>query len=523
MKDSYFSRQLFLAIQQFAAAAFLCTMAVRGNIITEEHYIHFLIVSLFFIDAAYVSYKNIQNNRILNHFIFVLLLSGWQFLFSLYDSYVFPGAVSKLLLPLNLYQSVYFLQLFVFQAAAYKYQKGLLAVIRITCTVSAVCFFISQQAFALTYLVQLLFSAAAILFAGFFHRNRILFVLKSQRKELMLSFCVIVLPFIIYTAAFYRQIGYLDNMGSYFVLMLAFFSIHSIVFQSRPQQEYFFALTRRNALYVILLGTGCLALAAYLLQTPFIEVLVFIHCAVLFAMLFNLFLYMQIRKRPDNCSSYAGHGSFYAYSLAQLKREEDLRRDFSNYLHDNVLQDLLSMKNLMSKAEQPEVHKLILDTFDNLNSSIRRQMQTYHPVLLKNLTLKENIRNLLDAFTGNQASDIHLDCDDMLFLVEPYDVIVCRMIQELVANALKHSVASDIHVAVVQSCSCISLTVADNGIGFEPSSCHQPGHRGLDSIKEQVNLLEGTIVIHSSHGSGTHIKITMPMKGEGSYETFVTR
>ena len=139
------------------------------------------------------------------------------------------------------------------------------------------------------------------------------------------------------------------------------------------------------------------------------------------------------------------------------------------------------------------------------------------------MTLKETIQTLLDSLAENSNAAILLDFQDTLFLVEPYNYIVYRMIQELAANALKHSGASRIQVALAQESAIITLRFSDNGIGMRPDFCSRPGHRGLSSIQEQVSLLDGKMEIHSTPQSGTRISIAMPMRGEDSYESFISR
>ena len=91
--------------------------------------------------------------------------------------------------------------------------------------------------------------------------------------------------------------------------------------------------------------------------------------------------------------------SKYHVALQQLQREEQLNLEFANFLHDDILQDLLSVKNMMKKADRPEVQKIITETLDNMNTYIREQMQDYHPTLLPKLTIKENYQNLLDGIS----------------------------------------------------------------------------------------------------------------------------
>lgn len=166
---------------------------------------------------------------------------------------------------------------------------------------------------------------------------------------------------------------------------------------------------------------------------------------------------------------------------------------------------------MIRKAEQPEVKQLLLDTLTELNSSIRSQMQSYHPTLIKSLTLKENIQSLLDSLSDNNSAAIRLDCDADIFLVEPYNMLVYRMIKELTTNALKHADATVIYVLLIQERGQITLKVTDNGKGFQPFTCQVGTHQGLSFIREQVSLLNGTMNIRPTVGGGTTITISMPM------------
>lgn len=518
MQKSYYLRQLLVVAGQLMLILYLCVMAARGYEMKVSHYIHFGFVFLLFADAAYISYKNVQNNRILSHFTFWLLLCGWQFLLSLFESHAPSHAISIAMLPLALYQAIYFIQLFVFQASAYQYQKGLLVLSKLSCILSTVCCFISPTAFALAYLGQAVFCFLAILFAIIVHRRRVCFLLKSQKRELLLSCCFVVLPLACYVTAFHGKTSYLDNLGSYFFVLLAFVSIHSIVFRLKPWQEKFYGLSKRNMALLALVGVAAMGLAIWLLQIPYPLLLVQGQIVVLLAIVYSLLLYRQICTQPQGLEQLTNREHFYAYSLTQIKREEALKKDFSNYLHDDILQDLFSIKNLVRKANQPQVQQLLLTTLGELGDSIRAQMQAYHPVLLKSMTLKESIQTLLDSLTEQHPMAVCLDCENSIFLAEPYGVIIYRMIKELITNAIKHSGASMVRVLLTLKQDTISLTVTDNGKGFVEGAKHHAGHSGLSSIGEQVSLLDGVMSTDTAPGAGTQVVITMPMRGDDSYQ-----
>ena len=523
MKDQYFFRGILMIGNQVFVISYLCIMAVTGNFIGVEHLVQFLLLSLLFFDAAYISYRNVKGNPVLSHFSYLLLLLGWQFLLFLFENSPLSQQLSIFLLPICLYQSFYFIQVFVFQESAYRLQKFFLAVCKSTCVLSMIGFFVAEKAFFISYQLQFVLSFAAVIGVGIVHRKRICFLCKSQKRELLTSLLCIGAVFAGYIAAFHSRAGYMENMGSYFSVMLTFFSVHNIMFQYHTQQEKAFALKKSLIAVLVVVLLTAFSLTAYVFQFPLMAVFVLLHITALFVLLYNLLLYLQIRKQPVSFQNLTERQNFYAYALAQIRREEALKKDFSNYLHDDILQDLLSIKNLVRKADRPDVQQILYDTLGELNTSIRAQMQAYHPTMPKTMTLKETIQALLDGLAEKTSTTILLDCSDTIFLVEPYNFVFYRMIQELVTNALKHSEASQIRVLLMQEHGEITLKVSDNGIGLQPDFCSQPGHRGLSSIQEQVTLLDGKMEIHSTSQSGTQISVTMPMRGKDSYESFISR
>lgn len=165
--------------------------------------------------------------------------------------------------------------------------------------------------------------------------------------------------------------------------------------------------------------------------------------------------------------------------------------------------------------------ELLYDTFNQLNASIRSQMEEYHPMMIGSLPFIDALQSLLDTLTQHSTVSAILDCDKSVFLVDPYNTLIYRIIHELTVNALKHSNATKIWVLLTLEHDVITLKVSDNGIGFDMSACKQAKHRGLASIQEQVSFLEGSMSIETVTGVGTKILITMPMRGESSYESLV--
>jgi len=85
------------------------------------------------------------------------------------------------------------------------------------------------------------------------------------------------------------------------------------------------------------------------------------------------------------------------------------------------------------------------------------------------------------------------------------EVMIYRIIHELVNNALKHSGASDILVQIVQDSDSISLIVQDNGCGFDISA--ESKGMGLQNIRSRVESYKGVMLIDSRKGEGTEINV----------------
>jgi two-component system secretion system sensor histidine kinase SalK len=252
-----------------------------------------------------------------------------------------------------------------------------------------------------------------------------------------------------------------------------------------------------------------------------------VQAVLWFFILYHIFLTLNAKKSKSQTEAWQNH--LHAYEISRIEKEESLKNEFSNFLHDDVLQDLFSLKNLMEKSERPEVRELIGQTLENLNVLVREQMQEYHPVLLKSLSLKENYSNLLSAVSQKfQPHDMNMifDCDNSLFLIMPYDVIIYRMIKVLSTNALKHSLGSSLRIILTQTGGLIDLTVKDNGnvsADIVQAALQNCKGKGLFSIQEQAALLGGQLIITENNPKGLCVRVVLPMKGEGSYEYFIGR
>jgi two-component system, NarL family, sensor kinase len=95
---------------------------------------------------------------------------------------------------------------------------------------------------------------------------------------------------------------------------------------------------------------------------------------------------------------------------------------------------------------------------------------------------------------------------------ESSEVLIYRILQELVNNTLKYSKANTIEVQMKKLRGEYQIDYKDNGIGFDKAKAKKG--LGLKSIASRVDILNGKLSIESADGAGVHFRITIPTHHE---------
>ncbi|MDR1097700.1 MAG: hypothetical protein LBL57_06180, partial [Tannerella sp.] len=93
---------------------------------------------------------------------------------------------------------------------------------------------------------------------------------------------------------------------------------------------------------------------------------------------------------------------------------------------------------------------------------------------------------------------------------KPVKIILYRAVRELIGNAVKHALSSNIFVQVITGGRSISITVCDDGKGFDPATVATGA--GLANMAIAVIACKGTVTIHSAPGKGTEINIKIEQR-----------
>lgn len=487
-----------------------------------ENYASLAVSSLILIDITYISACNIKNNKIISLFCGILTMDSWyivmSFAKSTIEKYIFIA-----LSPIILYLSIRFVLVFLFQGSGYKFRKPINITLSITCIGSLIGVVLSSRAYACLYGIQFLLSCLCLLLIIVYHWKRVSFVLKSEWRSLLFSVAIISISFLLYYFATLKINNHLSNFGVYLIALLFLMSIHGIIWKGHNSYPLSSVFSKTQTVFLIGLSLFTLGTILLFMGGSYKELLIAIN--VLFFLIYICNIILEISQKNGEVKLIKE--SKYNEALRQLQQANLLKAEFANFLHDDILQDLLSIKNMMTKAYRPDIQDIIIETLDSLNIHIRNQMQDYHPVILQNLTIKENYQNLVEAVSQTfpqQEIVVSLDCPDNLFLVEPYNVFVYRILKELLTNVFKHSDGHRAWITLTQESGRIELSVSDDGNANADSlnERNQSTHKGISSIKEQLINLNGSMIISNNIPHGVNIHIVIPMKGDVSYQYFIS-
>jgi signal transduction histidine kinase len=199
-----------------------------------------------------------------------------------------------------------------------------------------------------------------------------------------------------------------------------------------------------------------------------------------------------------------------------LKGQEDERSRLAKDLHDGlggllsgVKLQLGAMKgNLILSEENGRAFNLALLKLDESISEMRRVAHNMMPEALLNMGLPQALQDYCDGLSEAQTFTIHTEFHGLEQRLEPsVEIILYRIVQELLNNVVKHANATRIVAQVIRQEDQITVTVEDNGKGFDAQSLDRFRTAGLRNIQSRVNYLHGQLDIQSIPGKGTSVHI----------------
>jgi signal transduction histidine kinase len=207
--------------------------------------------------------------------------------------------------------------------------------------------------------------------------------------------------------------------------------------------------------------------------------------------------------------------------LAELEQE---RKSLAREIHDQVIQDLLSVNYELEEIEASDAAAPVLsedlpgirENIRSLVSDLRRICGSLRPPTIDNLGLGAAIQSYAHDWSKRTDIATTLDLDDNLGrFPEIIELSIFRIVQEGLINVRKHASASGVEISLKHtSPRTLLLSIADNGEGlaedFELSDLPTEGHYGLLGISERVALLGGRVQFQNQANGGLLIQAEIP-------------
>jgi len=209
--------------------------------------------------------------------------------------------------------------------------------------------------------------------------------------------------------------------------------------------------------------------------------------------------------------------------LHAIRVQEEERRHLARELHDGPAQLLNSVvlradvcQRLIGDPERLQHELVQLKELVKLSlQDVRKVIFNLRPMALDDLGLVPALRGYLKEYqarTGIETDFAFYGTDRRYH--PALEIALFRLCQEALTNVEKHAGASRVWVTLeAASGKEVKLTVKDDGVGFDPESVRSAtsvSKFGLVGMRERVELLNGSLEIQSSPGSGTKLTFVFP-------------
>jgi signal transduction histidine kinase len=147
--------------------------------------------------------------------------------------------------------------------------------------------------------------------------------------------------------------------------------------------------------------------------------------------------------------------------------------------------------------------------------NLRRLIRGLRPIYLEDLGLVTALQMLVQETEQNAGLAIHFGViGTQRRLPADQEMSLYRMVQESLANIVRHAQAARAEVILTFTGEVFHLSITDHGKGFrvpeQPSELSHHGHFGLLGMQERAELIGAELKIQSTPGQGTQVRIILP-------------
>ena len=215
------------------------------------------------------------------------------------------------------------------------------------------------------------------------------------------------------------------------------------------------------------------------------------------------------------------HGRIQEMSQQVLTAHETERKRIARELHDDTAQALTSilirLRLLERTAEDSDILKNVAELRELTASaldSVRRMAMDLRPASLDDLGLVPALESYVAKFSQNWPVSVSFEVSGVRRrLPRDIELVLYRIVQEALTNIGKHASAHTARVSLRRRHNQVTLTVEDDGAGFDPEVPAESNGSGLGlfGMRERLALVNGELEVESQKGKGTKIIACVPL------------
>lgn len=209
-----------------------------------------------------------------------------------------------------------------------------------------------------------------------------------------------------------------------------------------------------------------------------------------------------------------------------IQAQEDERRRLAREIHDGPAQVLanaiiglefvgrsLQISNESKRSSAEEIDRVKAAMREGL-TEIRRFIFDLRPTMLGQRGLAATVEHYIQTYRNLFPGEIELSvADNLPHLTPDQEMTAFRVIQESLQNVHRHSHATRTWVSIFTSDVGLEVGIRDNGEGFRPATAVSTTMSGLGLVgmRERAEVIGARLTITSEPGSGTDVKLVIPL------------
>ena len=247
--------------------------------------------------------------------------------------------------------------------------------------------------------------------------------------------------------------------------------------------------------------------------------IVYFVAVILLLTVFGIIFFITFQKRKNRFlyEKFEAEKRFeQEIAQSRIEMQEQTLKNVGWELHDNIGQ-LLSVANMqlnvLSRSGIQEIASVndIKEVVASSLQEVRALSKSLNNEVIDYIGLEESVRNELARFNRLNIITAEFKSSGEGFELVPKDsIILFRIIQESLSNAVKHARAGKLEVTFRYAEDELVIKVSDNGVGFSPGEVKK--NSGLLNMESRAKLIQAKFLLNSSEGKGTSLTLQYPRK-----------